>query len=55
LTHLQLAQTYINDRIAFRYQVVKQHPSQKKFLKGWLNRDNALLQYVNTLHSTYGY
>jgi lysozyme family protein len=36
-------------RIAKRYARVKQKPSQKVFLKGWLNRDNDLLKKVKSL------
>jgi hypothetical protein len=46
---LDLARIYVDKRIAFRYVRVKASPSQKAFLKGWLNRDNELLIYVNVL------
>ena len=36
-------------RIAKRYARVKQRPDQVVFLKGWLNRDNALLRKVKSL------
>lgn len=36
-------------RIAKRYDRVKKAPSQKRFLKGWLNRDNALLKEVKNM------
>jgi lysozyme family protein len=53
-TDLELAQDYINLRIAFRYERVKFLPSQKKFLQGWLNRDNALKTYVAQLAPMFG-
>ncbi len=40
-----VASTICDERIAFRYERVKQRPDQKKFLQGWLNRDNALKQF----------
>jgi len=36
-------------RIAKRYQRVKQNPTQKVFLAGWLNRDNALIVKVKSM------
>ena len=39
-------------RIAKRYARVKQRPDQVVFLKGWLNRDNALLRKVKSLGGT---
>lgn len=36
-------------RIAKRYARVKEEESQKKFLKGWLNRDNDLIKEVNKM------
>lgn len=40
------AKAYVEKRIAFRHERVKKEPSQKKFLKGWLNRDQALMELV---------
>jgi hypothetical protein len=53
-TDLELAQDYINLRIAWRYERVKFVPSQKKFLQGWLNRDNNLKLYVAQLAPMFG-
>lgn len=39
-------------RVAKRYARVKQRPDQVVFLKGWLNRDNALLRKVKSLGGT---
>ena len=36
-------------RIAKRYERVKEEESQKKFLKGWLNRDNDLIKEVKKM------
>lgn len=36
-------------RIAKRYERVEKEESQKVFLKGWLNRDNALIREVKKL------
>ena len=36
-------------RKIWRNYRVKQNPSQKVFLKGWLNRDNDLINEVNKL------
>ena len=36
-------------RIAKRYQRVKQNSTQKVFLAGWLNRDNALIVKVKSM------
>jgi lysozyme family protein len=36
-------------RIAKRYQRVKQNSTQKVFLNGWLNRDNALIVKVKSM------
>lgn len=40
------AKAYVEKRIAFRHELVKKAPTQKKFLKGWLNRDNDLMKLV---------
>lgn len=40
------AKAYVEKRIAFRHERVKKEPSQQKFLKGWLNRDHALMELV---------
>ena len=44
-----VALTICKLRIAKRYARVKQNATQKVFLKGWLNRDNALLKKVKSL------
>lgn len=36
-------------RVAKRYARVKQKPSQKVFLRGWLNRDNDLIKKVKSM------
>lgn len=36
-------------RIAKRYARVRQRPSQRKFLRGWLNRDNDLIVKVKSM------
>lgn len=46
---LAAAKAYVQKRIHYRHQRVEQNPSQKVFLKGWLNRDNALLRAINSL------
>ena len=46
---LELAISICKLRIAKRYARVKQRPDQVVFLKGWLNRDNALLRKVKSL------
>ena len=33
----------------YRYERVKQNPSQKVFLQGWLNRDKALRNYITKI------
>ena len=38
-----------NERIQYRHKRVAEDPSQKVFLQGWLNRDNALKKYVESL------
>ncbi|NJK64755.1 MAG: secretion activating protein [Synechococcaceae cyanobacterium SM2_3_1] len=45
----ETAQTIVEARIRYRYQRVAQSPSQRVFLQGWLNRDNALLALVRRL------
>lgn len=45
-SHLTLAESIVNQRVAYRYMRVNKDPSQKVFLKGWLNRDRRLLAVV---------
>jgi len=40
------AKRYCQARIDYRYRRVSRDPSQRVFLTGWLNRDNALLRYI---------
>ena len=44
-----IALTICNLRIKKRYDRVKQAPSQKVFLQGWLNRDKDLINKVKSL------
>jgi lysozyme family protein len=46
---LSIALNICKLRIAKRYARVKQRPDQVVFLKGWLNRDNALLRKVKSM------
>jgi murein DD-endopeptidase MepM/ murein hydrolase activator NlpD len=39
----------VQARIRYRHQRVRENPSQKEFLQGWLNRDNDLLKLVESL------
>lgn len=43
---VDLANEFIKQRETFYNNIVKSKPSQKKFLKGWLNRINKTTQYV---------
>lgn len=45
----KVALNICNLRIAKRYARVKQRTDQKKFLRGWLNRDNALIKEVKKI------
>jgi lysozyme family protein len=45
----EIALIICNLRIKKRYDRVKQAPSQKVFLKGWLNRDRDLINKVKSL------
>lgn len=47
--HKSLANNIVNQRVAYRHKRVKKDPTQKEFLKGWLNRDRRLLDVI--LHS----
>lgn len=42
---------YCDNRIAYRYRRVKEDPSQKVFLQGWLRRDRALKDYCLRIKS----
>lgn len=46
---LEVAINICKLRIAKRYERIKERPDQKVFLKGWLNRDNALLRKVQSM------
>ena len=45
----KIALTICNFRIKKRYDRVKQAPSQKVFLQGWINRDKDLINKVKSL------
>jgi len=47
--HREIALRYSQLRIDYRYRRVNQDPSQGVFLPGWLNRDNDLQRYLNTM------
>ncbi|MBE9179688.1 hypothetical protein IQ268_14055 [Oculatella sp. LEGE 06141] len=40
------ARRYVQGRINYRHQRVRESPSQQVFLQGWLNRDNDLSRYI---------
>ena len=44
---LDAARAYVQLRIDYRYQRVREDPSMQKFLQGWLNRDRDLLAFIN--------
>lgn len=44
-----LANKIIDGRLAYRQERVSQSPSQRIFLQGWLNRDNALKAFIQPL------
>jgi lysozyme family protein len=44
-----LAYAYVSYRRYYRHKRVEEDPTQGEFLKGWLNRDNDLEQYIKTL------
>jgi|LauGreDrversion4_2_1035121.scaffolds.fasta_scaffold377266_2 hypothetical protein len=46
---LEVAINICKLRIAKRYERIKERPDQRVFLKGWLNRDNALLRKVKSM------
>lgn len=43
--HIEIATRLLEMRTAFYYRIVKNNPSQKKFLNGWLNRTRDLREY----------
>ena len=43
---LATAKAIVAGRIAYRHERVRQNPSQRVFLQGWINRDNALEVYI---------
>ncbi|HEY9847116.1 MAG TPA: glycosyl hydrolase 108 family protein [Candidatus Caenarcaniphilales bacterium] len=45
----QTAQKYLDKRIAYRYQRIREAPSQSPFLPGWINRDRALENFIAKL------
>lgn len=38
---------FIQKRVDYYYQVVKDRPASRKYLKGWLNRINELKKYID--------
>lgn len=46
---LETAKRYCQARRDYRYQRVKDNPTQQQFLKGWLRRDDDLIQIVSKL------
>lgn len=46
--HPSVAQRYCQSRIDYRYRRVNADATQQVFLRGWLNRDNALLQLISS-------
>ncbi len=46
---LETAKRYCQDRRDYRYQRVKENPTQQQFLKGWLRRDDDLIELVRQL------
>jgi len=47
--HGEMARRYPQLRINYRYRRVNREPSQRVFLQGWLNRDQDLQRYIQTL------
>jgi len=45
--NISFARKIIAGRKAYRHKRVKDDPSQKVFLQGWLNRDDDLLDFIN--------
>lgn len=45
---LEIANKYCDYRIERRYKIVKNNPSQQVFLKGWINRDKRVKNFINT-------
>jgi len=43
---IELARRVVDLRVNFYYTIVKNNPSQKKFLNGWLNRMRALKKAI---------
>lgn len=46
--NLKTAIKYVERREDYRYKRVQEDQSQKKFLQGWLNRDEDLLKYIQS-------
>ncbi|PLS67958.1 MAG: secretion activating protein [Cyanobacteria bacterium M5B4] len=49
----ELAKKVCFARIHYRHYRVQQSPSQNVFLQGWLNRDNALINYIDRICTSY--
>jgi lysozyme family protein len=47
--NLETAKRYCQARIDFRHERVKKNSSDSRYLKGWLRRDNDLLQVISQL------
>lgn len=47
--NLETAKRYCQERRNYRYLRVKENPTQQQFLKGWLRRDDDLIEFISKL------
>lgn len=47
----ELIVDFINRRISFYESIAKNNPSQKKFLKGWINRVNSTTETIKNCYN----